>query len=118
MKNCRHSILDSDIGFIINIIKTNFQKAKKSSQFKVNQLKDTEFERKFLHTYEILLPDDKFYYGRKIIVGIDEKLNIPVKFEVYNSDYKLLEDYRFYDLKINTGLSEKDFDEDNPDYNF
>lgn len=118
MKDCRHSILDSDIGFIINILKKNFQKANKSSQFKVNQLRDTEFEHKYLNTYELLFPDEKSYYGRKIVVCIDEKLNLPVKFEVYNSDFKLIEDYRFSELRINNGFGAKDFDTDNPDYGF
>jgi hypothetical protein len=58
------------------------------------------------------------YYGGKFEVWLDKELNLPVRARVYDHHGQLYEQYEFRDLKINVGLRARDFDPDNPDYDF
>ena len=114
----RHSILDSHIGHIINIIKTNYNRAK------INKELTTTFEgNKILSGTKTLLfktifPENKDYYGHVININFDAELYLPVKIEVYGWAMELLEMYHLSDLRVNVGLSDIDFDVNNPAYEF
>lgn len=58
------------------------------------------------------------YYGGKFEVWLDRELNLPVRARVYDHHGQLYEHYEFRDLAINVGLRERDFDPDNPAYDF
>lgn len=66
-------------------------------------------------------PDQRYYMAR---VLVDEELKIPVYFASYDwpkeegGEPQLLEEYAYLDIKINIGLTDKDFDVANPDYHF
>ena len=57
-------------------------------------------------------------------VFIDEKLNIPIRYECYgwpsghDKRPPLMEEYTYLDFKLNAGLSAEDFDVENPEYGF
>ena len=57
-------------------------------------------------------------------IFIDNELQLPIKYESYDWPKKegekpmLLEAYIYHDLKLNTGLTDIDFDTKNPDYRF
>jgi hypothetical protein len=57
-------------------------------------------------------------------VFIDDKLNIPVRYECYGwpggpkADPPLIEEYTYLDVKLNAGLTDEDFDVRNPAYRF
>lgn len=57
-------------------------------------------------------------------VFIDDQMNIPVRYEAYEwpetpeGQPQLLEEYTYLNVKLNVGLTDKDFDPKNPDYNF
>lgn len=57
-------------------------------------------------------------------IFIDEEYNLPVRYASYSwplvpgGDKVLEEEYTYRDLEINVGLSDKDFDPDNPDYDY
>ncbi|MDR1493517.1 MAG: DUF1571 domain-containing protein [Planctomycetaceae bacterium] len=62
-----------------------------------------------------------FYIAR---IFIDNELQLPIKYESYDWPKKpeekpqLLEVYLYHDLKLNVGLTDKDFDIKNSDYHF
>jgi hypothetical protein len=58
------------------------------------------------------------YYASRMEVWIDEELNLPIKAQAFDHFGQLYEVFEFRDMRVNTGLTEKDFDEDNPDYDF
>jgi len=60
-------------------------------------------------------PDD---YANRIRLYIDIKRALPVGITVWDYEGRLVEDYGFEDLKLNVGLTDKDFSPDNPDYDF
>lgn len=58
------------------------------------------------------------------IIDIDTELELPIHYAAYSwpetagSEPQLLEEYTYTELKINIGLTDRDFDPDNPDYKF
>jgi hypothetical protein len=72
-------------------------------------------------THPVRHPDHQFAVAR---VFIDEKLEIPIRYEGYAWPEKadgapvLVEEYTYTCLRLNVGLSDKDFDPKNPHYNF
>ena len=57
-------------------------------------------------------------------VFIDDALNLPVRYIAYDwpkckdGPLDIMEEYNYLNLKLNVGLTDKDFDPENPKYNF
>lgn len=57
-------------------------------------------------------------------IFIDDERNVPLRYAAYswpsgpNGTPELIEEYTYLNLKLNVGLTDKDFDYTNPDYNF
>ena len=118
MKDNRHSIFESHIGYIIDLVVKNYNQAKSK-----NELQSTFEGQEVISGRETFLiksvfPKDKDYYGHIIYINLDSKLYLPEKIAVYGWDMELLEMYYFSDTQINVGLTELDFDVDNPAYDF
>ena len=66
-------------------------------------------------------PDLEFY---KAQVFIDDKLNLPIRYIAYDwpesaeAPLEVLEEYNYLNLQVNVGLTKKDFDPHNEEYNF
>jgi len=118
LEGCRHSILDSDFGSIIEILKKNYDMAVRKNGVEILELEKTVVDGKEVIPYKFIFPKSDDYYGHVIIIYLDLKLNLPLKFVVYDKNLKLLEDYEFWDLKINNGFDDMDFDVKNPKYKF
>jgi len=62
-----------------------------------------------------------FHIGR---IYIDDEYQVPIRYEAYmwpdpdDKELPLLESYTYAKLKINVGLTDKDFDPDNQEYDF
>ncbi|MFH1050791.1 MAG: DUF1571 domain-containing protein [bacterium] len=118
LEGCRHSVLDADFGSIIELMKKNYELAQKHEGAELQQLANGVVNGKASKVFKITLPKDDIYYGHLIYLHLDEKSDLPLKFVVYDKNKKLLEDYEFWDLKVNVGLTDIDFDVDNPKYKF
>ncbi|HEY3448922.1 MAG TPA: DUF1571 domain-containing protein [Myxococcales bacterium] len=60
-------------------------------------------------------------YSRKARLCIYERLDVPAKIEVWDQEdgaLRLVEEYGYGDVKLDFGLSDKDFDPANEDYQF
>lgn len=66
---------------------------------------------------------DHFLY-HLVRVHVDDELNLPFRFESFDwpeseaGEPVLLEEYTYYNTRLNTGLSSEDFDRANPEYEF
>lgn len=66
-------------------------------------------------------PDSDFYQAQ---VFIDDALNIPIRYIAYDwptrqgASPEVIEEYNYLNLKLNVGLTDADFDANNPAYNF
>ena len=57
-------------------------------------------------------------------IFIDRELNVPIRYAAWTwpptgTDTPVLEEeYNYRDIRLNVGLTDRDFDPDNPTYNF
>lgn len=58
------------------------------------------------------------YYGARAELMLDKQTGLPVQMIVWDHSGNVYERYTYRELKINTGLTSRDFDPDNPKYNF
>lgn len=64
---------------------------------------------------KLLVP---YHYCQRIVIYIDRESAILVKVDIFDWEGNLYETYQYTDLKINLGLTDRDFSSDNPAYNF
>lgn len=74
---------------------------------------------------QVVHPNPRPYFDFHIArVFIDDELNVPIRYAAYDwpkspgEKPELLETYTYLQLKVNQGLTDRDFDKDNPDYRF
>ena len=63
----------------------------------------------------VMVPD---YYGSRLVLWIDDALQLPLQIDIYDLEGNLYEHYEHHDLKLNVGLTNADFDPKNPAYRF
>lgn len=118
MRNNRHSILESHMGHIIQLMQKNYKTALINNELKISFEGNELFDEKNTLLYKAIFPENKNYYGHIILINIDEELSLPVRIRVYGWKKELMEWYEYTKLKVDTGLSEIDFDIENPAYGF
>ncbi|MEZ4449200.1 MAG: DUF1571 domain-containing protein [Nannocystaceae bacterium] len=58
------------------------------------------------------------YYAPRVRVCLSARTRLPAWIQVWDAEDRLVEDYEYRDLKINVGLTDRDFAADNPGYHF
>jgi outer membrane lipoprotein-sorting protein len=106
------------MGNMIRLFRTNFNKAVAANEGSFSFEGEKKFSGRSALVFKARFPQSKGYYGKTIELYVDKALNLPVKLTVWNWDDKLIEFYQLTNLKINPGLTSKDFDDSNPGYNF
>ena len=118
MRENRHTIYEADIGRILALFEENCRKASSDREAEIVLEKEEMLDGRKTWRYKAVFPPGKGYYGHLIYVNLDQALYLPIKITVYGWKMELLEDYYFADLKLNSGLTETDFDIKNPAYKF
>jgi hypothetical protein len=71
-----------------------------------------------VYQFESILPREPGkYYAYRTMEWFDYANALPIKSEIYNFDNQLQESFHYTLIKVNPGLTENDFNPDNPDYN-
>lgn len=122
MKRNRHPITETGIFKIICILKKDFELAKKHPEHNVLY---ERFEKREIHGQPsicvfMVLPKGKKlgYYAYKVEICIHQELSLPTSVRIWDFIGRLVEFYTFREIKINVGLTDKDFDIKNKEYNF
>jgi outer membrane lipoprotein-sorting protein len=118
MRNSRHSILESPIGYVLGLIKNNYATSKKNGEGVITHEGEELIEGRKTLIFKAEFPQKDGYYGHRIRINFDEQLLLPLRIVVYDWDGRLLEKYEYSQLKLNTGLTTTDFDVKNPAYSF
>lgn len=119
----RDSIHDLDhvgIGYFLKIFMENSRRARKAHEgMLIDRGSDIVFGRP-ARVVEAVLPreKEKGYYCRRCVIFFDEENGLPIKVLIYGWDDELSEEYGYENLELDVGLTEKDFDRENPEYNF
>jgi len=87
--------------------------------------KNAKIKDRTCTVFQLTLPTKRpelvFYQAQ---VFIDDQLNIPIRYIAYDwprregAPLEVLEEYNYLNLKVNVGLTDRDFDPNNPAYNF
>jgi outer membrane lipoprotein-sorting protein len=58
------------------------------------------------------------YYATRAKICFNVKTKMPTRITIWDGEDNQIEDYGFEDVKLNVGLTDADFDPENPAYNF
>ena len=118
MKNNRHTVLDAHIGKIIDICDKNYNLAKHLSVGTFEQCGEKMIGGRAQICIKAIFPDDRRFYGGINYIYVDKEYKFPVAVEIYGWNDELLEKYEYTHIKLNVGLTDKDFDPKNKEYEF
>lgn len=126
MDKRRHPITEAGIDHLLELLRRDQKLAAEHNEGRVTdkgKVRDKDEDNgkpqeRQLRVFECILPKDKRpgYYCHRAVIGFDTKLLLPVSISIYDDEDKLLEQYRYHNIKLDVGLTEKDFDKDNPEY--
>ncbi|MEW6358084.1 MAG: DUF1571 domain-containing protein [Planctomycetota bacterium] len=117
-KNARSPITE---GGMINSIRTFIryvEMGKQNRDGRLRYLGSETFDGRQVHVILRILDERPDYPAYLTFLYIEKERLLPVKSVGYDWDHKLLWLYTTVDLKLNVGLSDKDFDPDNDGYNY
>jgi hypothetical protein len=108
------------IGRVLEIVGENVRRAFKNKVLKLVDRGVREIDGRKVREVEGILPADPAagYYGHRVILSFDQEHHLPVRVVVYDGENQLVEDYTYTQLRLNPGLSGREFDPGNPDYGF
>lgn len=124
MEDCRHPINEAGLGHMIREISTRWAAEMKHGETVVTIRRDVRVGDRVCTMIESKHPErHPSYLFHKVKVYIDREHDLPIRFEAYDwprrgGQAELVEEYSYVDLKLDTGLSEHDFDPNNRAYSF
>ena len=120
MENSRHPITEAGLEVLVKKIGSNLQRGLRAGEFtSKDRGEQTVYGRK-TRELEGILPKDpsKGYYCYRCIVNLDVETRMPIKTQIFDWEDQLVECYGYEHLNLNPGLSDRDFDPNNPEYHF
>ena len=120
MKGNRHAITESGLEKLVAKLASNVRLGRTNGELEVRDGgEETVYGRKTTRL-EGVFPKERAgtYYCHRAVVNIDAELKLPIKVQIFDAADQLVEMYGYEDLRLNPGLTEKDFDPSNADYGF
>lgn len=124
MKTSRHPITEVGIAYLTDRILEDRRREQSIPTVEVSyreeRMRNGRTCWRFEHVHTVY---DETQYSR-VVFGIDKELGVPVWCETYdwpagaNSQGEMLESYYYGDLQFDVGMTDQDFDVDNPGYGF
>jgi len=113
-------ITETGIGDFLIKYKADFKRAKEQHEIQVVLHGEEKLYCRTIQKVEAILPKspEKGYYCYRSVVYFDQELKLPIKMEFYDFKNTLIEIYGYKELKLNPGLTAKDFDAKNENYHF
>jgi len=120
MENCRHPITEAGLHVLVGKISANVRRGLRAGELISKDHGEQMVYGRKTRQLEGILPKDPStgYYCFRCIVDLDLETKMPIKTQIFDWDNQLVECYGYENLKLNPGLSGKDFDPKNPEYHF
>ncbi len=115
--NTRHSIQDAGLGFIINRLAADLERAAERDPGAL-ELREFADDRGPCFAARFPEADRTGYYAADVEVCMDTALRLPMRVIVRGAGNELLESSEYTDLRVDVGLTDRDFDRANADYRF
>ncbi|NIO16582.1 MAG: DUF1571 domain-containing protein [Deltaproteobacteria bacterium] len=120
MRENRHPITESGLENLVKLIAEQVRRGVASGELTSRDRGEDEVFGRRTRKLEGIFPDDerKGYYCYRTVLDMDMEAKVPIRVLVYDWEDRLIENYGFEDLRLNAGLTEEDFNPDNPEYGF
>jgi hypothetical protein len=126
MEDCRHPITEAGIGNLIRTVSYHWERElTPGSDTRVTINPDMRVGDRACTMIETTHPKhDPSYKFHSVKLYIDRELGLPIRIESYDWPHhlgvapELVEEYTYAQLRLNVGLSERDFDPANDQYSF
>lgn len=122
LSNGRHTVQEAGFGYIADRIARDVARAKSRP---LDTVSCWDYgQRQVLgepsRCFEMVTPPrkDSGYYGHRAYICQSKRTGLLNKITVWDFRKLMVEDFDFENTKVNAGLTEKDFDPKNPEYNF
>ena len=122
MRDNRHPVTEAGIGNVIKLITRDVRRGEARPQDGVRFV-DHGYET--VHgaksrCVEAIMPADaeSGYYAHRAKICVDQRTELPNRVLIWDHTNTLVEDYAFAGIQVNVGLTDADFDPDNPTYGF
>lgn len=117
-RGSNHMLTELGLKYLIGMIEFDYRKA--ASRGDVTRINHgiVDYDGRKVYKMESVLPRDKSkgYYCYRLVHYIDFIRSLEIRAEMYTWDDQLYETYYYTQIKLNQGLTDKDFDPENPDY--
>lgn len=125
MEDNRHPITEAGLGHLIETVYQRWNAEMKPGETKVTIAHGATIGNRRCTMIESMHPRrHPSYMFHKVKLYIDQEHGLPIRFEAYDwprragQPAELVEEYTYHNLRINPGLSERDFDPGNAQYSF
>ena len=125
MRGNRHPITNTGILHLTREIIRIGENDLPHGECELTRLEGVKVQDRKCSRIEVTHPHRRQHFAYHIArIYIDDELNVPIRFESYDwpaaagGQPRLLEEYTYVNLKLNVGLTERDFDHRNPDYRY
>jgi hypothetical protein len=118
LEESRHPVTDVGIGRLLEIIGENTRRGAREGVLRLVDRGVAVVGGQWVQQVEGILPRNPRagYYCYRVLLSFDEENHLPIRVVVYDWRNRVAEDYTYTQLRLNPGLSDQDFDPDNPDY--
>lgn len=125
MQNNRHPIYEAGLENLVLKLIEKAERDKAAGLCKVEYRKGAKINGRACTMISVTHDEQKAPYDfHNAQVFIDDELNIPIRYVSYDwptapgAEAPLIEEYTYLEVKVNVGLSDKDFDPANEEYEF
>jgi hypothetical protein len=125
MEDCRHPITEAGIGPLLETVSKRWavelHPAESIVTFRDDLLVSTRACDMIESTHPVHRPE---FMHHRVRVFIDQEIGLPIRFEAYDwpksaaAEPELQEEYTYMNLKLNVGLTDRDFEVSNSAYSF
>ena len=125
MMGQRYPITNIGLEKLIEELIVRAQRDRQRDECEVKFYRDAKVDERPCTKIEVVHPQHRPYFDfHRVEIYIDEELQVPVRYASWSwpkragDEAVLEEEYTYRGLKLNVGLTDKDFDPDNPEYDY
>jgi outer membrane lipoprotein-sorting protein len=120
MENSRHPITEAGLENLVKRIGSDLRRGLQTGEVAAKDHGERVVYGRKTQEIEGVLPKDasKGYYCYRCVVNLDAETKMPIRTQIFDWDGQLVELYGYEKLRLNPGLTDKDFEPKNPAYHF
>ena len=125
MRGNKYPITEAGLETLIRRLIEKAERDRQHGECDVKFLKDTKINGRKCTCLQVIHPQRRPHFDFHLArVFLDDELKVPIRYASYDWPAQpgqappLIEEYTYVNLRLNVGLTDKDFDSRNPEYNF